>query len=148
MRQTAYKTWAIKSEEIVLFWEFYHKMNLQYDCCLKVNLSKLTHHKTIGNNNLEKCGVLNYSKKIVKLSPAFPASSRLKLFDLLSFKLCIILCIEYSALFRQRWSSKILKVKEITLHVLTADEKPSRDVIELRSSTNQGNELKPSIRVL
>ena len=87
-------------------------------------------------------------KLVVKLSPAFPASSKLELFYLFSFKLCVILCIEYSVLFRQRWSSKILKVKEITLHVLTADEKPSRDVIELRSSTNQGNELKPSIRVL
>ena len=55
-------------------------------------------------------------KLVVKLSPAFPTSSELKLFYLFSFKLCVILCIEYSVLLRQRWSSKILKGKEITLY--------------------------------
>ena len=60
--------------------------------------------------------IMKTVKLVVKLSPAFPTSSELKLLYLFSFKLCVILCIEYSVLFRQRWSSKILKGKEITIH--------------------------------
>ena len=64
------------------------------------------------NKNLEFSTIA----KTAKLSPAFPASSKLKLFDLFSLELCVVLRIKYSVLFCQRWSSKILQGKEITLH--------------------------------
>ena len=91
----------------------------------------LNNDRTIVRHTAHKKWEFKGVKKKVKLfSPAFPTSSELKLFDLFSFKFLVIICMKYSVLFCQGWSSKILKRKEIPSHGTYCYRKATKECLK------------------